>query len=470
MPSLLEITTHLFLQLAVILVTYRLLWPLLRRLGQVQVVVIMVAGFLLGPSVLGWVWPQAQRWLFPTQLKVGDASIMHPNLTAIYVVGQLGLIFYMFMVGSSFELDILGSHLRRAGATSAVGVAVPMVLGAGVGWWLVGQGRYFTDKIANWQGALFLAAAVAVTAFPILAWIIYDSGLLKTRLGTMSLACAAVDDACAWILLAVVVATAKDSLGGAFLAAGGGAAYVLFMSLIGRRLLARLNTWTPRAGDNERAGGLPVGPLVVVLVVVLLAASFTDYVGIHSVLGAFVAGLCMPRGELIDRIRERLEPLVSYLLLPAYFIYTGLNTKLSLVFDPAVLAVTALVLVVSFASKFGAIGLVARAQGMGWREAGAMGALANARGLMELVLLNIGLSSGLITAELYTILALMTLVTTFVATPLQRMFERSAWKDGMVFGPNGEQRKETDALTGRRDHRETAIERSDERERSGEAT
>ncbi|WP_433192006.1 cation:proton antiporter [Nocardia sp. CA-107356] len=462
MPSLLEITTHLFLQLAVILVTYRLLWPLLRRLGQVQVVAVMVAGFLLGPSVLGWLWPAAQHWLFPIRLHIGDTSIMHPNLTAIYVVGQLGLILYMFMVGSSFDLGILGSHLRQAGATSAVGVAVPMVLGAAVGWWLVGQGRYFTDRMANWQGALFLAAAVAVTAFPILAWIVYDSGLLKTRLGTMSLACAAVDDACAWILLAVVVATAKDSLAGAFLAAGGGLAYVLFMALIGRRLLARLDSRTPRVGDNERAGGVPVGQLVVVLVVVLLAASFTDYVGIHSVLGAFVAGLCMPRGEFMDRIRERLEPLVGYLLLPAYFIYTGLNTELRVIFDPAVLAVTALVLVVSFASKFGAIGLVARSQGMGWREAGAMGALANARGLMELVLLNIGLSSGLITAELYTILALMTLVTTFAATPLQRMFERSAWKNGMVFGPNGEQRKETLARPRRRDHHGTTIERSDD--------
>ncbi|WP_327120487.1 cation:proton antiporter [Nocardia sp. NBC_01730] len=446
MPSLLEITTHLFLQLAVILLTYRLFWPLLRRLGQVQVVAVMVAGFLLGPSVFGWAWPHAQQWLFPLELEVGGEPIMHPNLTAIYVVGQLGLILYMFLVGSSFKLDILGSHLRQAGATSAVGVVVPMVLGACVGWWMVGQGRYFTDKMTNWQGALFLAAAVAVTAFPILAWIVYDSGLLKTRLGTMSLACAAVDDACAWILLAVVVATAKDSMGGAFLAAGGGSAYVLFMTLIGRRLLARLTTWRPHSGDNERTGGLAVGPLVVVLVVVLLAASFTDFVGIHSVLGAFIAGLCMPRGALLEQIRERLDPLVAYLLLPAYFIYTGLNTQLSLVFDPAVLAVTALVLLVSFASKFGAVGLVARSQGMGWREAGAMGALANARGLMELVLLNIGLSAGLITAELYTILAIMTLVTTFVATPLQRMFERSAWKNGMVFGPNGEEPKETGTL------------------------
>ncbi|TDD58873.1 cation/H(+) antiporter [Kribbella antibiotica] len=439
MPTLLQITTHLSLQLAVVLLTYRLLWQLFRRLRQVQVVAILVAGFLLGPSALGLAWPAAQQWLFPIKLIVGGQTIMHPNLIAIYVIGQLGLILYMFLVGSSFSLDVLRSHRRQATATSTAGVAVPMLLGAVVGWWMVGQGRYFTDRIANWQGALFVAAAIAVTAFPILAWIIYDSGLTGTRLGTMSLACAAVDDACAWILLAVVVATAQDSPGGAYLAAGGGVAYLLFMALIGRRLLARLNTWKPRADDTERTGGLPVGPFVVVLVVVLLAASFTDFIGIHSVLGAFVAGLCMPRGELIEQIRQRLEPVVGYLLLPAYFVYTGLNTQLDLIFEPKILAVTALVLAVSFAGKFGAIGLVARSQGMGWREAGAMGALANARGLMELVLLNIGLSAGLITAELYTILALMTVVTTIAATPLQRMFERNAWKNGIVFGPTGEE-------------------------------
>ncbi|MFI9510304.1 cation:proton antiporter [Nocardia sp. NPDC052566] len=442
MPTMLEISSHFFLQVVVILVAYRLLWPLFRRLGQVQVVAIMIAGFLLGPSVLGWIWPDAQNWLFPTKLAIGGANIVHPNLTVIYVVGQVGLILYMFLVGASLKLDILGSHLRFAVARSATGVVVPMLMGGAVGWWMVGQGRYFTDSVANWQGALFLAAAVAVTAFPILAWIIYDSGLLNTRLGTMSLAAAAFDDACAWVLLAVVVATAKDSPEGIFLAAGGGLVYVLFMLLVARRGLAKLETWTPKRGDSERAGGIPVGHLVTVLLVILAAACFTDFVGIHSVLGAFVAGVAMPRGALLDKIKDRFEPLVGYLLLPVFFIYTGLNTKLGLIFEPKVLLMTGVVLVVSFVSKFGAVGLVARKQGMGWREAGAMGALANARGLMELVLLNVGLTEGLITPELYTILAVMTTVTTFVATPLQRMFERSAWKNGMVFGPNGEEPKE----------------------------
>ncbi len=439
MPSLLSITYHFFLQIVVILVTYRLLWPLFRRLAQVQVVAIMVAGFLLGPSVLGWIWPAAQQWLFPTKLTIGAETFTHPNLTAIYVVGQLGLVLYMFLVGASFKLDILGAHVRAAGVTSAAGIGVPLVLGGFLGWWMVDIGGYFTDKVVPWQGGLFVAAAVAITAFPMLAWIVYDSGLLNTRLGTMSLSCAAVDDACSWVLLATVVATAKGSLFGAVLAVGGGLAYLVFMVYIGRPLLARLATWTPPRADAERTGGLPITHTSIVLIVVLAASWFTDLVGIYSVFGAFVAGAVMPRGPLLDSIRERFEPLVGYLLLPAFFIYSGLNTQLTLIFDTSTLVMAAIVLVVSFAAKFGAIGLAARWQGMSWYEAGSMGALANARGLMELILLNIGFEAGLISGKLYTILALMTIVTTFAATPLQRLLGRRLGRAGARFGPDGEE-------------------------------
>jgi Kef-type K+ transport system membrane component KefB len=410
---------------------------LFRRLGQVQVVAIMVAGFLLGPSVLGWIWPAAQQWLFPTKLTIGAETITHPNLTVIYVVGQLGLVLYMFLVGASFKLDILSAHTKQAGATSAAGIGIPLILGGALGWWMVGVGGYFTEDVVHWQGGLFVAAAVAITAFPMLAWIVYDSGLLNTRLGTMALSCAAVDDACAWVLLATVVATAKGSLLGAVVAVGGGLAYLLFMVYIGRPLLARLDTWAPRRPDVERTGGVPIAQLSVVLLVVLTASWFTDIVGIYSVFGAFVAGAVMPRGALLDAIRERFEPLTAYLLLPAFFIYSGLNTQLNLILDGPTLAMAAVVLVVSFAAKFGAVGLAARWQGMSWYEAGSMGALANARGLMELILLNIGYEAGLISGKLYTILALMTIVTTLVATPLQRLFGRLLAKSGAKFGPDG---------------------------------
>ncbi|MFC4127916.1 cation:proton antiporter [Nocardia rhizosphaerae] len=439
MPSLLEITTHFFLQIAVILVVYRLLWMVFRRLAQVQVVAIMVAGFVLGPSLLGWLWPAGQQWLFPTVLAVGDATVTHPNLTAIYVVGQLGLVLYMFIVGASFDVGIFRSHLREAGATASAGIGIPLVLGGAIGWWMVSQGGYFTDKVSGWQGGLFIGSAIAITAFPMLAWIIYDSGLLHTRLGTLSLSCAAFDDVCSWMLLAAVVATTKANMFGAVLAIGGGAVYLLFMVTIGRKLLARFADGRPARRDAERSGGLPITPLTTVILVIVLGAWFTDYVGIYSVFGAFVAGTVMPRGPFLESIRERFEPLVAYLLLPGFFIYSGLNTELSLILEPGVLVMALLVLLLSFAGKFGAIGLAALVQGMSRRESMAMGALANARGLMELILLNIGLSAGLITGELYTILAIMAIVTTFVATPVLRMVERSAWRKGVVFGPTGEE-------------------------------
>ncbi|MBB5917591.1 Kef-type K+ transport system membrane component KefB [Nocardia transvalensis] len=438
MPSFLDLTLHFFLQMAVILAAYRLVWPLLKRLGQMQVVAIMAAGFLLGPSVLGAVWPSAQRWLFPATLVIGGQSIPHPSLTVLYVVGQLGLVLYMFLVGASFQTKILTEHFRVAGTTAAAGLGVPLALGAVAGYLLFTHGDYFTDKIHAWQAALFLAAAVGITAFPVLAWIIHDSGLHHTRVGTMTLACAAFDDAWSWILLAVVVASAKGNMNSAVFAFVGGVGFVLFMLVVGRRLLRLLNDWAERDSGRDSDGGLPLGPYVVVLLVVLVCAWFTDWSGIYSVFGAFLAGVVMPRGRLLDTVRERTEPVVAYLLLPAFFVYAGLNTKLSLLLHPAALIAGVAILAVSFVGKFGAVSLTSRWQGMSWREAGAMGALANARGLMELVLINIGLTQGLITPTLFTILAIMTIVTTFVASPLFRLFERSAWRNGMVFGAGGE--------------------------------
>ncbi|WP_280366034.1 cation:proton antiporter [Nocardia wallacei] len=437
MPSYLELTLHFFLQMAVILAVYRLVWPLLKRLGQMQVVAIMAAGFLLGPSVLGAIWPGAQRWLFPATLGIGGQTIPHPSLTVIYVSGQLGLVLYMFLVGSSFQTKILTDHIRVAGTTATAGLTVPLLFGAATGYVLFNHGDFFTGKVVAWQAALFLAAAVGITAFPVLAWIIHDSGLHNTRVGTMTLACAAFDDAWSWILLAVVVASAKGNMNSAVLAFVGGGVFVLFMLTVGRRLLRSLNGWAEKEMRADPAG-LPLGPFTVVLLVVLVCAWFTDWSGIYSVFGAFLAGVVMPRGEWLDRVRERTEPLVAYLLLPAFFVYAGLNTKLSLLLHPVAIVAAAVVLVVSFAGKFGAVSLASRWQGLSWREAGAMGALANARGLMELVLINIGLTQGLITPTLFTILAIMTIVTTFVASPLFRMFERNAWKNGLVFGEAGE--------------------------------
>ncbi|MGW6377088.1 cation:proton antiporter [Rhodococcus sp. NPDC055112] len=434
-PSFHDVATHFFLQMTVIMVAYRLLWRVFRRLGQVEVVAIMATGFLLGPSVLGAFWPSAQQWLFPTTVGVGGTAVPHPTFTALYVVGQLGLVLYMFLVGTSFDTGIFTSHLRTAGVTATTGVVAPVLLGGATGFVLAGQGGYFTSKVTPWEAAIFLAAAVAITSFPVLAWIIQDAGLDRTRLGTMALSCAAFDDACAWILLAVVLASTEHNMSGAVVALVGGVGFVFVMVVVGRPLLRRLDDWAP----SETLGdGLPVGPLAVILITTLACAWFTDLVGASSVFGAFLAGAVMPRGRLLDTVRTRIGPLVSYLLLPAYFVFSGLNTQLGLILEPTVLIAAAAVMIAAFGGKFGAITLAARANGMSWWEASSMGSLANARGLMELVLVNIALTRGLITPALYTILAVMALVTTFAATPAFRLFQARARKRGLEFAAVGE--------------------------------
>lgn len=433
MPPVADIAMRFFLQMAVIVAVYRLLWPVFRRLGQVEVVAIMFAGFALGPSLLGAVAPDVQNWLFPTSIVVGGVKSTHPSLVALYIVGQLGLVLYMFIVGMGFNVGIFSKHVRHAASVSLAGIAAPMILGGLVGWLMASQGGFFTGDVQAWQGGLFIAAAVAITAFPMLAWIIYDTGLLHTRLGTMALACAAADDATAWILLAGVVASTKGEPHVAVVAAIGGATYLLIMVTVGRRLLQRLDQWAVRRSPDGDT--LPTGAFVTALLVMLAGAWFTDVVGVYSVFGAFIAGVVMPRGHLSRVLTERLQPLTAYLLLPAFFIYSGLNTKLSLIFGGSTLAMMALVLVVSFVGKGLSVALAARAQGMDWREAGSLGALMNARGLIELILLNIGLNAGIVGPRLYTILAVMAIVTTFIATPLYKGIQRFGRSSMPADGP-----------------------------------
>lgn len=434
MPLLFDLSMHFFLQTAVVLLACRLLWPIFRKLGQIRVVAIMGAGFLLGPSVFGALWPTAQQWLFPTTIEFTGVSLTHPSLAILFVVGQLGLVLYMFLVGARFRTEIFAAHHRVAGVTATAGLVVPMLLGGAVGWVLAGRDGWFADGVAAWQAVLFVAAAVAITAFPMLAWMINECGLGHTRVGTMALACAATDDAVAWMTLAIVVAGSAGSMTGAVVAIGGTAIFVGFMLTAGRRLLRRLD----RRAVPDRTEPPASSALLVVLVVVLCSAWITDLIGVYAVFGAFVAGIAMPRGQLLDTLVERTEPVVSGLLLPAFFVFAGLQTDLVLLLVPAALLVAAVVLVLSFGGKFGAVTLAARYQGMSWCEAGAMGAFANARGLTELVLLTVGLSEGIITPALYTALAVMAFATTLATTPLFRLFERRAHARGREFGPDGE--------------------------------
>jgi Kef-type K+ transport system membrane component KefB len=408
-----EQAIHFFLQLAVILAACRLVGRLVRPLGQPQVVAEMIAGVALGPSLLGWLAPGVQAWLFP------PASV-----PILYVLGQLGLALYMFLVGLEFDVDKLRARARSAAFVGWAGILAPFLLGVALAYGLGDRFGLFAPAARGWERALFLGAAISITAFPMLARILYERGIANTSMGTLALTAGALNDAAAWALLAVVLASFGGDWGGAMAAIGGGLAYGVLMFTIGRRALAWLFARLAAGRDGE-AQIVPVA-----LVLLAFAAWLTDTIGIYAVFGAFVLGAAMPRGAVAEAIERRSSALTTDLLLPFFFVYSGLHTRLDVLATGALALVAALVLAVSFAGKGVACALAARAAGEPWHAALAIGALMNARGLMELILLNLGLEHGVITPALFSILVLMAVVTTLAAGPvfqaLYRGVERPA--------------------------------------------
>jgi Kef-type K+ transport system membrane component KefB len=408
------IAGQLFLQLAVILVTGRCVGFALRRLRQPQVVGEMVAGLRLGPSLFGLLAPRLQEAIFPvTKTMTGSSGTIttaHPSTTVLFAVGQLGLILYMFLVGARLDTKALGVHRSDAGRISLTGIAFPAIAGATMGIAFANNEHLFPARISHGQAALFLASALAVTAFPVLARILTDSGAAQTRVGTLALSAAAFDDAVAWGLLALTLALAEGSSGGAIVTIAGTLLFVAFMVVIGRPILRRF--------DSAAGAALGSGQLIGLLVVMLGCAALTEWIGVHAVFGAFVAGAALPRGRLTERLTVMLEGTTVTILLPVFFVYAGLKTRIGLLDDWSMLWILAAIIFLAFACKGGGCLLAMRFGGASWREAGAVGALMNARGLMELTFISIALERGLITPTLYTMLALMALATTMAAPPL----------------------------------------------------
>lgn len=419
-----QLAVHLFLQLAVILAVCRLVGRLLRPLGQTQVVSEMVAGVLLGPSLFGLLAPKAQQYLFPTTqaLNAGSSTIttLHPSMAILYALSQIGLVLYMFLIGLELNRRLLTQHSKDAITISLSGILTPVVMGGMLGFMLAGDERLFTREVVPWQAALFVASAMSITAFPMLARILYEAGIARTRIGTLAIGAAAVNDVVAWALLACVVAAVSDSASIAMLAIGGGAAYAGFMIFIGRRLF-RWFDWV-----TARYEGVPLETLAVLLLILALCAWFTDLIGIYSVFGAFIAGIVMPRGRFAAEVKSAIEPLTVSLLLPIFFVYSGLNTQMALLIEPSLLGITVLTIVVAFVCKGVGCMFASRMTGTSWREAATIGVLMNARGLMELILVNIALERGLISTGLFTILVLMAIITTLAASPLYYALNKQA--------------------------------------------
>ena len=402
-----ELSIALFLQFAILLASCRLVGWLVRPLGQPQVVAEMITGVLLGPSLLGWVAPGLHATLFPKQ-----------SLSIIYCLAQIGLVLYMFLIGLEFDLELIRKRVRSAVFVSWAGIATPFSLGALLAWALMDRYPLFTEHVRLWEAALFLGSAMSITAFPMLARIISERGLSGTALGTLALAAGSLDDAAAWCLLAVVLAGFTGKVSIALVALFGGAIYGLFMFTLGRRLLARLFAWLLARPSRE---GLV---LPAALTLLMLAAWLTDRLGIYAVFGAFILGASMPRGLLQSKLEGQIGPLTAVYLLPMFFVNSGLNTSISLLASPSILGIAALLLVAAVAGKGVACTAAARLAGETRKDAFAIGALMNARGLMELILLNIGYERGMITQTLFTILVIMAVVTTVMAVPLFNLVHR----------------------------------------------
>ena len=406
-----ELTLQFFLQLAAILVTCRLVGLIGARFGQPQVVAEMVAGVLLGPSLLGWLAPEFQAWLFPwdrTQLTRDTQSYLFP-------VSQLGLALYMFVVGMEFRVDVIAGHFRSSMAVSFAGMLTPFLLGAGLAWVFFHYTQLFPARTSAVEAMLFLGASMCVTALPVLARLIHHRKLSGTTIGTVSLGAGAIGDAAAWCLLAIVLSTADSAWTQATRTIAGGAAYVAFVFLMVRPVLARLKYRVIKDGQLTEAGRAAG------LTMMALGAWFTDVIGLHTVFGAFIMGAAIPRGICARDLMAGIQPLCVALLLPLFFAYSGLNTQITLLNTAYMWLICGVVLAVAVVSKGVACAVAAMATGIPGREAIGIGVLMNVRGLMELIIINIGLERGIISAELFATLVIMAIVTTLMASPF---FER----------------------------------------------
>src|SRR5438270_2779492 len=418
-----EIFWRLLLAALVVIIVSRAVGGLFRRINQPQVVGEIAAGIVLGPSVLGAAWPQATSYLFSPKV-----------LPFLNVLAEVGLIFFMFLIGLELDTRLIRGRGSAAALVSHVSIIFPFLLGVGSALILFSQLGSASGKFVPF--ALFFGASMSITAFPVLARILTERGLSKTRLGAVTLTCAAVDDVTAWCILAVVVTIARASgLSGALLTIGLSIIFIAAMIFVVRPLMARLAT------HHEEHGQLSGLALAVVFGGVLLSAVATDRIGIHAIFGAFLFGAIMPqRSEFVRELVGKLEDFVAVFLLPLFFAYTGLRTRIGLIGgNPKLWLFCGLILFIAVLGKWGGSTAAAKAVGLKWRESLAVGILMNTRGLTELIILNIGLDLGVIPPTLFAMLVIMALVTTFMTTPLLSLVYPRDEQERMVAEESGDE-------------------------------
>lgn len=403
-----DVVLHVLATLAATVALGFTLGRLCRWMGQPPVIGEVIAGILLGPSVLGAVWPDAMHALIPA--KTTDPNGLVP--AALKAVSQVGVVLYMFLVGLELNAARLKKQAGAAVAVSHAGILAPFVLGSALALWLFPTLAPAGTPFLSFT--LFMGVAMAITAFPVLARILTDRRMERTELGVVALGCAAADDVTAWCLLAVVVGVARAEAGRVAWVLAGTGAFVAVMLFAVRPLVARLS-----ARLDKTEGPLPAVVTAGTFLAVLTAALTTEAIGIHALFGAFLLGAVVPHdGRLAREFTAKLKDPVTVLLLPAFFAYTGMRMQLGLLGGWAEWGWCGLIVLAATVGKFGGATLAARLAGQGWRGAAALGALMNTRGLMELIVLNIGLDMGVITPTLFAMMVVMALVTTAATSPL----------------------------------------------------
>jgi Kef-type K+ transport system membrane component KefB len=391
----------LLLQIIVIIVAARLFGWLFRRIGQPPVMGEMLAGIVLGPSLLGLLAPQTMAFLFPPA-SMGTLSLL----------SQIGVVLFMFVVGMELDLDHLREKATAAIMISHASIVVPFLLGTALSLFIYTPLAPANTSFAAF--ALFIGIAMSITAFPVLARILEDRGLSKTPLGSTAIACAAVDDVTAWCILAFVIAIVKSS---------GVAASIVTIVLVLLFIGVMLRIVKPRIGNliRERVENQKHSKALLagILAFVLACAWFTESIGIHALFGAFLAGVVMPSAPSFRLfLKEKLEAFSSSALLPLFFAFTGLRTQISLLNDWSSWVMCFGIIVVAVAGKLGGSMLMARWTGMRWRDSFSIGILMNTRGLIELVVLNIGYDLGILSGRIFVMMVIMALATTFMTAPL----------------------------------------------------
>lgn len=390
----------LILQILSIILIARLFGWLMTKIGQPTVIGEIIAGIVLGPSLLGLFFPQFSNFLFPAE-----------SLAHLQFLSQIGLILFMFIIGMELDIGILKRSAHDAVVVSHASIILPYFLGVALAYFL--YQNYAPDNISYTAFALFIGISMSITAFPVLARIVQERNLTKDHLGILAITCAAVDDVTAWSLLAIVIAIVKaGDITGALFTIFFSVIYVLFMLFIVKRLLNKIaQTYFTRETVNK--------PVLAILFGILLMSSYmTEVIGIHALFGAFMAGVIIPANQDFRRVlAEKIEDFSLVFLLPLFFVYTGLRTQIGLLNDPGLWLICLIIIAVAITGKFFGSALAAKFVGQSWRDSLVLGALMNTRGLMELVVLNIGYDLGVLTPEVFAMMVLMALVTTFMTGP-----------------------------------------------------